>query len=423
MKKLSIYSIYIALLLSSCKEKKDIELVVDTPKNKIIQLTSKDVNSEGIFLFTSEKQQLISWTEHGKNKKEAVLKCAFFNPKTNVFGKPNTINTSKGLQIHAESMAKVGITKKGILYAVFRMKSKDSKSIFGGTVYYTISTDKGTSWSEKQQLVNDISSTSQSFFDITQLTDGELGISWLDNRKLHKNRQGQTLYFAKTDASNTFKNEIALEGSVCQCCRTDIEVNKNGTIQIAFRNLISSGEFGFPSTLTDQNTEIRDIYYTISNDHGKTFSKSSTLYADNWQVNGCPHTGPSIASNTNEFGAVWFTDAKRNSGVFFNTKITNNTYNDKKLVSKTGSHPQMVSTNGNYYIVYEEYYEANKKGYTKIILQKRDTNSLLETIEISAPKTNNDHAVIKVINANQLLISWVNTDTRNAVVQYLVYYL
>jgi len=417
MKYYRIFCLLFAVIFSSCKEKNNKESVSRTIQKEAIHLTHKEVNSEGVFLFTTEEEQLISWTEHGKNKKETTLKFAFLNSRTNEFEQPITVTPAKGLQLHAESMAKVGITKKGVLYAVFRIKSRNSKSMYGGAVYYTTSVDNGITWSEKQKLVTDTTSTSQSFFDIVQLADGALGISWLDNRKLHKDRQGQTLYFSKTNESNTFQHETALEGSVCQCCRTDIEVGKNGNIQIAFRNLIAPTEFGFPSTLIDRETEVRDMYYTTSADNGKTFNKSTPIYADNWQVNGCPHTGPSLATNTNESGAVWFTGAETNSGIFFKTNMSNN----KNLVSKTGSHPQMVAKNGNYYIVFEEYYEADKKGYTKIVMQEWNTTSLLKTTEISTPKTNNDHSVIKVINTNQLIVSWINTDTRNAVVQYLVY--
>jgi hypothetical protein len=418
MKKFSLYCLFFTLLFSSCKEKENsVESTNKAVTIEIVQLTDKEENSEGVFLFTSKEEQLVSWTQHAKNKKETYLNFAFLDHKTNKFGKPITITPSKGLQLHEESMAKVGITQKGVLFAVFRVKSRNSKSMYGGTVYYTTSTDRGITWSEKRQLVTNVTSSSQSFFDIAQLADGELGISWLDNRKLHKDRQGQTLYFARTNDSNTFQNETPLEGSVCQCCRTDIEVGKDGTIQVAFRNIIAPTEIGFPSILTDTKTEVRDMYFVVSNDNGISFNKSAAIYADNWQVNGCPHTGPSLASNTNETGAVWFTDAKTNSGIFFKTNVSNN----KKLVSKTGSHPQMVAENGNYYIVFEEYYEVENKGYTKIVMQTWNTASLLKTTEISTPKTTNDHAVIKAINSNQLIISWINTDTRNSVVQYVVY--
>jgi len=419
MKKHHLLPLIFISLFFSCKKRNDSHSVIDALKKENIQLTERSVNSEGVFLFTSKEHQLINWTEHGKDKKETNLKFAFFNSKKNAFEQVITVTPAKGLQLHAESMAKVGITKKGILYAVFRVKSRNSKSMYGGTVYFTTSIDRGITWSDKQPLVTNIASTSQSFFDITQLANGELGISWLDNRKLHKNKQGQTLYFAKTDESNTFQNEIPLEGSVCQCCRTDIEVEHNGTIKIAFRNLISPTETGFPTTLSDKNTEVRDMYFVTSNDHGENFNKSTPIHIDNWQVNGCPHTGPSLASNTTEWGTVWFTDAEGNSGIFFKTSITNNKY----LISKTGSHPQMTAINDKYYIVFEEYYEIENKGYTKIVMQTWSANSLLNTTEISTPKTTNDHAVIKAINADELLISWINTDTRNAVVQYFIYEL
>jgi len=105
MKQYKIALLLFAIICSSCKNEGKIESVIDTPKKEVIQLTNKEVNSEGVFLFTSENEQLISWTEHGKNKKETTLKFAFFNQKTNVFEQAITVPPAKGLQLHSESMA------------------------------------------------------------------------------------------------------------------------------------------------------------------------------------------------------------------------------------------------------------------------------------------------------------------------------
>jgi hypothetical protein len=385
--------------------------------NSIKQLTNKTENSEGVFLFTTNEHKIASWTSYGKDKKETNLKFAVFNENTNTFNTTKTVSRAKGLQIHAESMAKVGITKAKVLYAVFRIKDQKSRSMYGGKLYYTTSEDMGITWNKKKEFVKDTTSTSQSFFDIVQLSDGEIGISWLDKRRIHKKNTGQTLFFAKTNSENkNIINEIPLVGSVCQCCRTDIEIDNQNDITIAFRNLIEPKEDTYPSTLKDTLTEVRDMYTVVSKDNGDTFTAPKIIHKDNWQINGCPHTGPSLSSTNKNNATTWYSGKEDNEGIFF--KIENQ--KEKFLVSKTGAHPQMVGANEKYYIVFEEYHEKDQKGYTKIVMQTWNKNELLETKEISNPETNNDHAVIKKINNQELLINWVNTDLKNARIQYRI---
>ena len=411
MKYIKYHIVILFFLIISC-DKKNQET---ENRNSVKQLTNKTENSEGVFLFATNEHKIASWTSYGKNKKENYLKFAVFNENTNTFTTTKTVSSAKGIQIHAESMAKVGITKANVLYAIFRIKDKNSRSMYGGKVYYATSKDMGTTWSNKKELVDDTASTSQSFFDIIQLADGEIGISWLDNRKIHKTNTGQTLFYAKTNSKKeTIDSEAAIVGSVCQCCRTDIELINKNDITIAFRNLIEPNENSFPTSLKDTITEVRDMYTVVSKDDGATFSQPKNIHIDNWQINGCPHTGPSLSSTNKSIASTWYSGKKDNEGIFF--KIEND--KEKILVSKTGAHPQMVATNEQYHIVFEEYHEKEQKGYTKIVMQSWSENQLLGTKEISKPKTTNDHAVIKKINDQELLICWVNTDLRNAVIQY-----
>ena len=165
-------------------------------------------------------------------------------------------------------MAKIAINKDGVMYAIFRIEDKDSKRRFAGNIYYSISTDNGKSWSERKKLVMDKESKSQSFFDVAILSDGELGLSWLDSRKLEEEKDGSTLYFAKSKGDQGFINEKPVAGSTCQCCRTDIFVDFEGKINIAFRNL--------------NDESIRDMYRVISKDNGEFFGEPA-LFIPYWR--------------------------------------------------------------------------------------------------------------------------------------------
>ena len=392
----------ITLLFVSCNKEP-----LDTTTKKI---TNAKNNAAAPFLFKTKNNILLSWTEIKKDKTKNQLKYAPFDHTNHKFGNDILVSPATGLQFHAESMAKVGMTEKGITYAVYRRKSKNSKSRFGGHIYYCTSTDNGKNWGKEKKLVIDSTSTSQAFFDLARLPDGELGLIWLDSRKpIAKERIGKTIYFARTTNNNEFTNEKAIIGGTCECCRTELYIDNKKNIHVAYRNQIHKENIDFDD---NGDVEIRDMYYSISKDNGKTFSDPIVISQDNWHINGCPHTGPTLAENSNKLAVVWFTAANDYAGIFYSEKEKAN-FKKRILISKNGRHPQMIAISSSFYIVYEEYYEKNEKGYTKIVL-KKITNNKTEEVEISKPLTNNEHPVIVKINSDYLGIVWTNTDTRNS---------
>ena len=436
MKKLFLLAISGVFLWSSCKDEKNpSKQETNPPEVKILE--SGDYSASAPYLYKKDSLIIVNWTQ--KKERNTSLKYKIFNTKNLSFGEKKEVPVAKGLQLHDESMAKVGMDKKNTLFAFYRRRDSKSRSMFGGHMYYSYSNDGGKTWSNEQKLVKDTTSTSQSFYDIALLPDGFIGLSWLDSRKpIDKEFKGKTLYFASTDEENEVKNEKPVAGSTCECCRTDIYVDPLKNIHIAYRNIIQKGEPGFITQkeeaiqngvknvdslkFWDNDTEIRDMYYIFSGDQGKTFTKPVPIFRDNWHISGCPHTGPSLALNKNQLGAVWFTGKPEHEGLYFNDKkLQDSLFSPKKdYISKEGRHPQMVAVNGKYYIVYEEYYEKDGKGYEKIILESMDINRKSQKTEISAPLSRNDHAVIAPVDDHHLLIVWVNTDTKHKKLQYKI---
>jgi len=387
----------ISVLIISCKQKVPTEKLVQVDSPTIVTETS--YNAMGAYFSADSHGNLIlSWSEEIDTLKTTILRFKIFNVTTNKFSKAITVAPSKGMQAHHESMAKVAMNSEGILYAVFRIEDKNPIRRFAGSIYYSISEDQGNNWSEKIKLVEEEGAVSQSFYDVELLPDGELGLCWLDSRKLEKDKDGSTLYFAKSSSSQGFIDEKPIAGSTCQCCRTDIFVGTNNTINVAFRNITEGS--------------IRDMYRTASKDNGETFSSPVPMGKDNWKIDGCPHTGPSFANNSKELAVTWFTGADSGRGIFFkklNGEIT--LYEDKTLITSVGRHPQMKALpNGDYYIVYEDFYKVENQTYNNIVFHTIKSDGTETKKVLSSYNTKNDHAIISKINKNELLIAWTNID-------------
>jgi hypothetical protein len=388
MKNLRIFLILFAFI--SCEK--------ETVKNEIVStqienISDVSVDSECAFLSRgSQEEVFLTWTEELITGNVLVYK-KFVN---DMFQSKITIDATVGLQSHHESMAKIAKTKEGVLYCLFRISAPTEYNKYGGALFYTISKDDGNTWSEKVKLISDVKSSSQSFYDLAQLENGELGLTWLDNRFSTKEKRGSTLFFTSTDGITGFKKEKPIAFNTCQCCRTDLKVD-NGEVIIAFRNIIDGG--------------IRDMFYLTSNDNGKNFTQPKRISVDIWEIDGCPHTGPTIASDNNKTGVVWFTAGQGNRGLFFAEKNNSQDGFEKRIqISKNGTHPQMVTSKGNYYIVYDEYYSLDDTTFQQIKLLKKNTFAADKIIEVTPKGTMNTHPVVEKINKNQLLVSWTNLD-------------
>jgi hypothetical protein len=84
----------------------------------------------------------------------------------------------------------------------------------------------------------------------------------------------------------------ALTGGVCYCCKTAIAVGADGSFYAAWRHV-------YPGN-------IRDIAFTMSRDHGATFTPPARVSEDRWVLDGCPENGPALAiDGRNQVHIVW----------------------------------------------------------------------------------------------------------------------
>src|SRR3546814_810732 len=120
----------------------------------------------------------------------------------------------------------------------------------------------------------------------------------------------------------------------------------DGQIHIAYR--------GIQYPLGSLGKQVRDMVYCSSSDMGKIFTSPMVLNEDHWEIEGCPHTGPTLAANKNEVSAVWFTGGGI-PGLYFSRLGTANEHFSKgMLITEAGRHPQMVTVDDRNAVVWTE---------------------------------------------------------------------
>ncbi|TRX36772.1 exo-alpha-sialidase [Flavobacterium sp. ZT3R18] len=351
------------------------------------------------FTKNSKGVPVISFAKETKEN-ETVLCYAVFDYNKNEFQNPIIIESSKGVELHGENAPKIIFKPNNEIIAVWGIDNATEKKKYGGLVKYSQSFDNGETWTKAKSLVESPASIDQRYFDIDLLPNGEVTIIWLDSRT-NTEKEGSTLYYAATVGTSGFKNEKPIAETTCQCCRTDLFISKNGVINAAFRDII--------------NEEIRDMVLTYSTDNGKTFSEPKRISPDNWKINGCPHTGPTMTENENGLHFAWYTSGG-GSGVFYcNSNDSGKSFSNRNVVSDKPSakHPQITSLdNKDVLIVWDETVTKNDTMSVKIGLQHRDkSGKIIATKYISSKNTTATFPIIEAINKNQLLVAWSQEST------------
>lgn len=412
MKKISFIVLGMLGLLNSCTTKPD------APEVQVLSTGGVEATAP-YFTKDNNGNAVLCWTERDGQDSLYRLKYAVFDAEKKRFNTAITVPASAGCSNSAESMGKMAFKADGTVLAVFSRRFPAEQNPYAGAIYYSLSGNAGKSWSPARFLHSDTAHTyGRSFFDLATLKDGELGAIWLDGR-YGKSIKGSALFFARTEKGKGFATDSCLDKGTCECCRTDILTDDAGKIFLAYRSIT------MPSALAAK--QVRDMVYKVSADNGQTFTAARTISNDNWEIEGCPHSGPTLAADKNGLQVVWFT-AGGGAGLYHGLAKTPETgFGRRTLLTASGRHPQLVAlSQGKAAMVCEEPLSAEPvhkmnhshgsmkmshppAGAAKIILTLLKNGSLEKTVAVTDGKEADNHAVLVPVQ-DQLLLAWVREE-------------
>lgn len=293
---------------------------------------------------------VLSWVEQ-IDEQSARFFFAVSTDGGRSFGAKIQVVAPADLSYHAEGMPKLAFKANGTILALFEVPRPAASSRFAGDLLFTTSADGGNTWTNAKAIHRDTTpGKSHSFGDLTRLSNGEIGIVWLDDKLPGK--PGRSVRFTQTLPDGGFTEELIVDANACQCCRTNIFVDHQSRIHLTYRDMEEAS--------TDSNPGTRDISHVVSTDGGRTFSPPATVYADHWMINACPHAGPAVVQVGSELYVTWFSGKEKAVGLRL-ARLNAPTLVATHL-SERARHPQLVSYNGQLVWVWDESFPA--KGTT-----------------------------------------------------------
>jgi hypothetical protein len=399
-----LYLLFLLLTLNACgnktqtqhQDKQTATIATNIPVEPIL-ISDATQSASGPYLTKDHQGNIVlSWIQAQDSLDNYLLTYAVSTDGGISFSTPKAIATSKGIYPHDENLSKLIYKPNGDLLAMFAVSNPNPENSYAGLVMYTQSFDGGKTWTQARQLAKDtINSIDERYFDIALLPNREIGAVWLDSRK-DTEKEGSSLYYSATQGRTGFEGEKVIDRQTCQCCRTDLYVDGKGALHVAYRAIL--------------NDSIRDMMYVISRDIGKTFSKPKRISADNWIIKGCPHTGPSMASNDSGLHFSWYTMGSGNGVFYASADEQGQTFSPRENISALPSakHPQMATLPDNRLaIVWDERENADDINTYRIGLQLRNKEGkAMHTGFIHSDSLITTHPVISVAGEDRMVVAY-----------------
>lgn len=174
--------------------------------------------------------------------------------------------------------------------------------------------DDGKHFAPPLTVHRDPAEITHRFESLLTLADNSVIVAWIDKRDLEAAGdkaayRGAAIYSARsTDGGRSFQPENKLADHSCECCRIAASLDRDGAPLFMWRHVYTPNE--------------RDHALARLKADGTPESVQRATF-DRWQVDGCPHHGPSLVVDAQGVRhAVWFNQKDGEGHVYYGRLVS-----------------------------------------------------------------------------------------------------
>lgn len=338
---------------------------IETDPNKTYTLPTFTKNNKG--------EVVLYWTE--KDPQNVVSLCFATSKDGKTYSEKKTVFADGGLGNGRLMRPKLLFKKNGEMVAVFSYRTSPAMSPRptegqpapqarpkrSSEIRFTVSKDGGNTWTSPTSVDTDTTKLTRGFFDAVLLANDEIAVAYLKDVKESTKHEERDLRLAITK-NGVFQAEKLIDAVVCDCCNISMVVDGAGALHMVYR---------------DNNNDIRDMSHIVSKDNGTTFSAPKTLYADKWEIKGCPHAGATTVSVKNEQYATWFSGTQNGQSGF---RLANSSGKLLKVLDASAKNTYITADDKTAVLVWEQTAES---GVSNVFYSKLVNGKLLDSQKVT----------------------------------------
>ncbi len=262
---------------------------------------------------------------------------------------------------------------------------------------------------EKSILLNEASGSS--FPYLAAAPNGHLYAVWLEG----SDRQSDppwtsTVYLLKsTDRGATFGKKIRVAASACPCCRPSLAFGNKGEVFVAWRKVFDGN--------------IRDMVVSASYDRGEKFGPPVRVAEDNWEVQGCPHSGPTMVRKGSRLYIAWHTKGDNGNAVIRLSWSDDDAKTFAPPVLASGNildanRPSLsISDNGRVMLVFQGRDPVKKEGWSPTgayLVEIGEAGDVSQPMPVPGNRKAISYPVVAAGHLGQVFIAWTEPGPKSS---------
>lgn len=208
---------------------------------------------------------------------------------------------------HGEYRPKIKLDANGNVFITWTVSLEKRHT---GHIRFSRSTDGGNNFTAPVTINDNLDIISHRFDSLEIGQNGEVFIAWLDGREKEANKTakpeflGTSLYYTWSgNSGQQFYPNARVAAHTCECCRLGTALDANNLPVVIWRHV-------FPGQIRDHALS----HFSDWNTPGAV----TQIATDNWNIEACPHHGPSLAiAGDDSYHMVWFSGAATHQGLFY----------------------------------------------------------------------------------------------------------
>ncbi len=315
----------------------------------------------------------------------------------NQFSEPVKINqVPEDAEHNGENRPKI-IVNGDEIYLSWTLKTSPR---FTGEIRFSRSTDGGRTFSEPRTINDDGLLAGHRFESLFLTESGHLYLTWIDKRDLEaaiereQPYSGAAVYYAvSSDGGKSFSENYRVADHSCECCRIAIAPSGEENIAILWRQI-----FGVTT---------RDHAIAVITPQGDMQEMHRASY-DNWQIDACPHHGPSMtrSQSSGDYHMSWFSNGDSHQGVYygrFDLQAGEPTH-VRQIDGRPGAgHPFLAEHQGVVYLVWKGF--DGRQSLIQLITSTDDGESWSEPRILATTSEGSDYPLL-VSDDSGVYLSW-----------------
>jgi hypothetical protein len=312
------------------------------------------------------------------------------------FGPPVWVSSAgASISAHGENSPVLVLTPTEI-YVLWEQRREDGFT----DILLARSLNFGRSFEPPVCVVRKVRPSFHGFANLGVAPNGDVYIAWLDARDTPERPGTFSVYLARSeDRGASFGENIRVAGSACPCCRVALAFGSHGQVHIAWRKVLEGN--------------VRDIVVSTSPDRGNSFGPPVRVAADNWRIDGCPHSGPAIASKNDRLYLAWMTEARGSSTVQVSwSDDAGKSFAPPQAVSKgilDANHPAFSLSHDGLLLLIFEGRPADERHWPAArpyVVEIAGAGELSAPVEVPAGERSASYPVIAAGTAGRIYTAW-----------------